>query len=287
MKIHAIYERVPLNRSFLSHKVICDNYPFMWHCHQNYELFVPLRGGGHYVIGNRSGVFKPFDVLLAGPEQPHAFYSFKHGKKAFEFIKIHFEQRIAEALLKNFSEMRVLEDWFKNAVSGIVYHMKNSDKLSSIFVKIHRLQEKDSSTAFCLFISLLLKLMDLYDQKRVEDVKCASLENFDARRMDKICKYIHNSFTRKITLNEIAKHVNMSIPALCAFFKKSSNTSIIEYVNRLRIEKACMLLVSGNDSILEIAHSSGYETLSHFNKIFKRICGITPKEYRKTQRNLY
>ena len=89
------------------------------------------------------------------------------------------------------------------------------------------------------------------------------------------------SYASTITLQEIADSVQMTPKYFCKFFREMTRSSPIEYLNSYRIERACYLLLTTNQSITEVAYNTGFNDLSYFIKLFKRYKGITPKQYIK------
>lgn len=99
--------------------------------------------------------------------------------------------------------------------------------------------------------------------------------------LKKALEFIETFYASAITLNEIASSVQMSSKYFCKFFREMTHSSPIEYLNSYRIERACYLLLTTNQSITEVAYNTGFNDLSYFIKIFKRHKGITPKQYIK------
>ena len=98
-----------------------------------------------------------------------------------------------------------------------------------------------------------------------------------------ILTYIDEHFTEKLSLNELAGLANMSPNYFSAFFKKISGVTLWNYISSKRINMAVQL-IRGRDSgknMLEIAMLCGFNNTTNFNKMFKRITGMTPTEYKK------
>jgi AraC-like DNA-binding protein/ligand-binding sensor protein len=98
---------------------------------------------------------------------------------------------------------------------------------------------------------------------------------------DKALLYVSNNYHRKISLNEVAETVNISISHLSHLFKKKAGKNFTEVLNELRIEKAGNLLCNTNMHTSEIAYEVGFSTVSHFNHTFKNITGMSPSVYKK------
>jgi len=94
-------------------------------------------------------------------------------------------------------------------------------------------------------------------------------------------EFIHEHQTEDITLGKVAKAVNTSTFYFCKIFKKYSGLNFTDYVSRVRIEKAKNLLLNPNLRVSEIAYEVGFQSLTHFNRVFKRIVGQSPTQYRE------
>jgi AraC-like DNA-binding protein/ligand-binding sensor protein len=101
-----------------------------------------------------------------------------------------------------------------------------------------------------------------------------------AAALQKAERYIHENFTRKISLNEIAEISGLSAPYFSTIFREEMGENLSSYLNRLRVERAGRLLVETSQSLTEIAGACGFEDQSWFSKIFKSYTGTSPGKYR-------
>lgn len=92
--------------------------------------------------------------------------------------------------------------------------------------------------------------------------------------------YIHEHQTEELSLGQVAKAVNMSSYYFCKTFKKVVGINFTDYVARVRIEKSKNLLLNPNLRVSEIAFEVGFQSLTHFNRVFKKVLGQSPTEYR-------
>ena len=92
--------------------------------------------------------------------------------------------------------------------------------------------------------------------------------------------YIFEHQSDDLSLGQVAKAVNASSFYFCKLFKKSTGINFIHYVSRLRIEKAKNLLLNPHCKISEIAFEIGFQSLTHFNRVFKKMTGQSPSQYR-------
>lgn len=88
----------------------------------------------------------------------------------------------------------------------------------------------------------------------------------------------------QIAMPDAARYVHLSASYFCKMFRKSTGITFTEYVARVRVEKAKTLLLDINKRVCEIAFDSGFESIPHFNRVFKRYAGVAPTEYRASMR---
>lgn len=85
----------------------------------------------------------------------------------------------------------------------------------------------------------------------------------------------------ELSLGDVAKAVNTSTFYFCKLFKKATGLNFTDYVSRVRVEKAKNLLLNPNARVSEVAYEVGFQSLTHFNRVFRKIVGESPTEYRK------
>ena len=93
-----------------------------------------------------------------------------------------------------------------------------------------------------------------------------------------IISWTEENFSKKITLEEVAKQVGYSKHYLCRKFKNETGTTYLSYLNFLRISNACKFLKAGQP-IPVVSENCGFEDISYFTQLFKKIVGVTPKKY--------
>ncbi len=97
----------------------------------------------------------------------------------------------------------------------------------------------------------------------------------------RVMEYIRKHLSEKITLNDVSNYVNFSVSYLSRIFKEETGENISTYINRMRVEQAKTLLLNPKYSLVEVTGMLGFEDQSYFNKVFKKMCGITPGKYRE------
>jgi AraC-like DNA-binding protein len=128
-------------------------------------------------------------------------------------------------------------------------------------------------------LTLIEMLMILYRSLVASgETRAAGAARF---RIEDAVFYVEDRYSEELSLPDIARHFGLNPSYFSRLFARHTGMPLFSYVNRLRIQKSCMLLKRSGLSILEIAFSVGYNNLSHFNRYFRRIMGESPREYRK------
>jgi AraC-like DNA-binding protein len=105
-------------------------------------------------------------------------------------------------------------------------------------------------------------------------------ENAEPPVIRRAKEFIHEHQAEDISLGQVARAVNTSTFYFCKMFKKVTGINFTDYLSRVRIEKSKNLLLNPNLRVSEIAFEVGFQSLTHFNRVFKRILGQTPTAYR-------
>lgn len=122
-------------------------------------------------------------------------------------------------------------------------------------------------------------LKDLY-KTYVDEVNKAKKENLYSKPVMKCLNYMESHFNEKITVEILAKYVDLNPRYLSSVFKKEKGMTISEYLTEMRVEVACSLLTRTEYNYAQIAYSLAFCSQSHFSKVFREQTGYTPHQYR-------
>lgn len=126
--------------------------------------------------------------------------------------------------------------------------------------------------------------VSLWISKAVQSMILSTFSNQKARHSDLIYRtiqYLKANYMHKLNLDEVAHHVHISPTYLSRIFKRETGSTMVDFVNRIRIEKSRELLADSSLHLIEVALQSGFESQSYFNRLFREETGMTPLEYRK------
>ncbi len=251
-----------------------DCFQLPLHVHSCCELTWIIKGRGTRFVGDAFDPFAENDLVLLGPKTPHAWKS-DHSIMSVESISIQFKMDFAGQGIWDLIEMRPIQRLLKNAQRGVEFMGINNQIL---FHKIQNIQNKSGAKQIISLLSMLEILADLPNQRVLSRSGYGS--NLQSERAQLIFHYILNNLHNNITLPQLAKIANMHPVSVGRFVKKHTGRPVNIYINELRIKNACTELIMSDKTIGEICYESGFQNLSNFNRQFKLINHMTPREYR-------
>ena len=248
------------------------------HQHEEIQLSFIVAGEGNLVVGDTINTYETGDILVIGSHLPHVFKSESNGSKQSHMLTLFFtKQSFGEAFF-NLEELNEIQPFFERSKYG--FKLKsNLEGIRDLFLQ---LEATSKLNRFIILLQLLNSIVDsdyISLSSFVYDKKYSSVEG---DRMRNVFDFTLNNYTDDITLEQIARVSNMTKNAFCKYFKKRTNKTYVQFLNEFRIETASKLILEVNDySIAEIAFKSGFRNISNFNRLFKKIKGVTPIGHRK------
>jgi AraC-like DNA-binding protein len=147
--------------------------------------------------------------------------------------------------------------------------------------KLHSLSKMKELSSILSLLSLLQDLTEIPAENLCADSYHNVISKKFETRINKVCTYIQNHYSESISLKQVSDLVFMSESNFCKFFKKATSTTFSDYLNDLRINEACHLLLYSEDTVSKIAQDCGFESLSYFNRVFLRKKQMSPTVFRK------
>ena len=274
-----LIEKLPLdgNTSFVANTHTTPNFEVPWHQHIEYELILFLKGEGQCFIGNYVGEFTVDDVFFLGSNLPHTFQK-ATPDLVTSAIVIHFKEDFwGDAFLK-LPECREINLLLQNSVRGLYINGTSKEQLGKLIRNLVSAQGFARITLLCECLKILAERTE-YTSLSTQDVKEFNPKNKE--RIDKIFQFTIDNFQEPISLQEVAKNAQMSVPAFCSYFKKSTKKTYIDFLNEIRIGYACRQIVDTQKTIENICYESGFNTLANFNKQFLKLKKVSPLKYKK------
>jgi len=253
-----------------------------FHTHEFLECFLVISGEGRHRTGKNHLDLKAGDLVFLNVTQPHSIEPLSGD---FTVAMVVFLPRvigIADTVLENSERLKYfafLSPFIneKNCNGCLLLALSEHEQhiFSLFFLHMAELQYNPSERSKEMMINnlknILLSANMLAGQKiRIGNVNFQSA--FD---------YINQHFKEEIVLDAIAKAAGISPSYFSSLFNKVTGKSIRSYINELRISAACELLCESSLNISNIAYTVGYENVTHFNRLFKKITRFSPKQIRR------
>lgn len=248
-----------------------------WHIHPEVELVYVDKGQGKVHIGNHLSYFNNSQLLMLGANLPHNGFSDRLTVRGSETI-VQFKPEFLGMGFFNLPEMKSIHSLFERAKKGIKFNAETKKKVGA---EMKKLYASEGFERIHLLLEILqdLAVSDEYNLLNADGYSFETTQQ-DNNKIDHIFKHINRNFIRQIPLEEIANEANMTVPAFCRYFKKSTGKTFTKMVNEYRVVHATKLLSESNSSITDICFEVGFNNFSHFNKSFNEITGKTASQYR-------
>jgi AraC-like DNA-binding protein len=263
-------------QSFKLFKPSLKNY-FYWHYHPEYELVYVEAKNGIRHVGQHISSFMESDLVLIGPNIPHL--NFDYGiETEYKQIVVQLKPNFLGDSFRETPEFSSINRLFEKACLGLSFTGQTKKMVAE------KLRHMQALPHFEQLLNLLEVFQILATSKEVLQLnqQDTSIRLFldDKIRMGSIYKYIHANYDNNPDVNAVASSVHLSTPAFCRYFKKQTKMTFTEFVNQYRITQAKTLLFK-DVSISEACYEVGFESLSYFNKLFKKLTGENPSSFKK------
>jgi AraC-like DNA-binding protein len=259
-----------------------------WHFHEELELTFIIKSEGTKFIGDHNSEFKPGEIILLGSLLPHywrnnsAYYQSVENNCA-EAIIIRFNRDFAGQEFLKIPPMKPVLDLIQSATRGIFITGETNlslQKKMMDFLTMNESQKIVGLTDILLTIAAKKQYSFLSSIGYAHQYKSNDIEKIDA-----VYDYVLDNYMNELSVKDIAAKCNMNTAAFCRYFKKKTGKTFIDFMNDIRLGNAARLLLKGDLNISEIAFASGFNNPSYFNRMFKRMTGLTPKHYQMEYTN--
>lgn len=267
-------------RSFIFSNVHIDpKHQIDLHRQHSWELSYVMVGSGIRTIGDTTEPFKCGEVVLIPPEIPHCWQFDEHDvdeNGCIANITLMIENTMLDNCAAVFPELDDMIFRVKSHTDALLF---SRDKADAIIPVLQRMNGESDAERLASVIRILIVVAASEDSRVI-----GRRSNFSRRDLmiDRMKTYIVCNARRTITIDDMAAYVGMNRSSFCIFFKRVMGKSFVNYLNEYRIRLACEHLHKQETNISEICYQSGFNDIPYFNRLFKRIKGVSPREYRAT-----
>jgi AraC-like DNA-binding protein len=259
------------------------DYP--WHYHPEFEIIFVEKSYGTRFMGNHIGHFSDGDLMFISPNLPHLWRNdpdfYKNNKDFFvDVYVIHFREDALNEGFFDLPELVHVKKLFLRGQQGVLIQPgSDHDKIAALVKEI-------VITSGITRLFLFLKTLDaIANTENYELLSCRgytdSVNTADTERINMVMNFVMKHFSEDIKMKKVAALANLTEASFCRYFKSKTHKTFSQFLNEIRILNACKLLANNNLTITEICYNIGYNNISHFNRQFKSITGMTAKNYAK------
>ena len=282
-----VFEKTPRTQweSFHCEIVRGRSYNATWHFHPEYQLTFVLKSSGHRLVGDNITPLTPRDLVLVGSNLPHVWQ--QDDERSAQGDGVHaIVVRFLETFLGNdfldVPEMESVKRLLRRSARGLVVTGRTRDAVAT---RMERLPQLSGLARIAELLAILEALAQSSELRPIASAGFVpSLASDDQSRMERVCHYINTNLSETIDREAVAKEAHLSVGAFSRFFKLRTGKTLPEYVNELRVGRACRMLADEELKITDLAMECGFPNLANFNRRFREITKMTPREYREKLR---
>lgn len=263
-------------------------YPYL-HRHLEIQLTWVMDGTGSFVAGTNVYTFNPGDIFFIGANQPHIFksgpeYFTTDHDKTIHSLTIFFDPSEKLRFLFNVPEMKILKTFLDRHSSGFKVPDMHRHAVAE---KMLALNNGRNAERLIYFFELLQYLNSI--NKDLEPLSTRvpdKVSDTEGIRIGQVYEYIMQHYHSDIPLEHVAAVSHMTPQAFCRYFKKQTGHTFVGFLNEVRINEACKKLTAADfESVSTVAYTSGFNSITNFNRVFKTVTGKSPLEYVKEYRD--
>ncbi len=245
---------------------ICDH-PFPSHVHDVVEIVCLQTGSMEMTISGKRIMLLPGDIAVAFPSESHSYDYVSEDASGLSLIFL------PDTIMEFYHTFRTMQP-----VQPLLLHQDQAAELTSIIRPLQKITAKDQSTPLKLgylhlFLAYLFTSLPLMPRAR----------NPHSTLTDQVLQYISEHFAEPLTLESTSRALGISRIHLSHIFSQQLHINFRQYINTLRIDRACTMLRNPNYSISQIAYQCGYGNQRTFHRAFLAQCGMPPNQFRAEQ----
>jgi len=256
-----------------------------WHAHQEYELHLILETRGKAFVGDYIGDFKPGSLYMTGPNLPHNWVTDEtcSSPVAVRDMLIQFDHQSLSQLIAGFSEFNEIGSLLELSQSGVEFNNFDMQIAKGFMEDLRDFRGPDRILKFLTFLT---RLNAHKDKSILSVVKITQGEsNKKHLKIANVVDHVVNNFTADLSVTSAASMAGMSETSFSRNFQAITGKRFTEFVNRVRIGQACVMLFETEEQISSICYDVGFQNLANFNRHFLKMKLMTPTEYRFSARS--
>lgn len=249
------------------------------HYHEHYEIYYQLSGERHYFIKDRTYLVRKGDLVLINLNELHK--TSMAATPTYERILINFKKDFLCGLANTEDNFDLLS-CFTAENSLIRLSMPEQTFVENLLFKLIKENDNAALGSSIYLKILLVELLIFFNRYLLQhNFKQFDYPNSLHKKISEIAKYINANYAQRLTLTDVSNIFFLSPYYLSRSFKEVTGFTFIEYINNIKIKESQRFLRETKLNITEISEKVGFESSTHFGRVFKNITGFSPLNYRK------
>ena len=252
------------------------------HCHEVYELnFVENAAGATRTIGDSHETIGYLDlVLMTGSKLVHVWEQGTCPEQDIYEITIHIDPHTFRGAIIDKRAFASIRRMLERAQRGLAFPEPAIQILREDIVNLA--QSNDSFASVVRLWNLLYRLSLVEDARELSSSSFTEAQELtEDIRVEKIKQYIAKNYMKDISIQDLADMICMNVDAFSRFFKNKTGRTPNRYLIDYRLGVAARMLLQTKHSVSEIGFACGFNTICHFNRLFRESKGCTPSEFRE------
>lgn len=276
----AIFETLSTSQpsSFKVFHFKCKKFPSLLHYHNEYELVYIKKGKGIRFIGSNISDFDSGDLILIGPGLTHYYKNIEvcsdDPEDWAESLVIHFKYDLLGSCFFSLPETSQIKQLLDLCEYGLKIEGENKASIIDLFCSLESQSGMEQLISF-------LNMLHLASTSGITTLVAGHVSGGKQDKMEDISRYLIENLANPIFLDEISKRFGMSKSGFCHFLRRRTQRAFTDYLNELRICRACKLIIEDKLNITQIAYECGFNNISYFNNRFKKCMNMQPSEYKR------
>lgn len=251
-----------------------------WHYHEEYELHLIVASSGKAFVGDYIGYFQPGHLVLTGPRLPHNWISLDLPDGGIELrdLVIQFPHAPIQQGAAHIPELAEVLPMLERSRHGIEF-FGMSERTEAHW---HRVKESRGLARFGAFCELIGELARSTDYRLLSHAQLQSVDDHaQLDQIDTVVRRIADNLAEPLSAADMAGELGMTESRFSRFFRRATGNTFTDFVNQVRVNRACQLLMESDRYISQICYEVGFNNVANFNRRFLDIKGMTPSEFRK------
>jgi AraC-like DNA-binding protein len=266
--------------SFVCKRRADPRFEFHWHVHPEIELTLILRSRGRRFVGDSIEDYREGDLVLLGSDLPHTWRSDPGRRGRHEAVVVQFGTSFLGRDFFGRPELGPVRRLLERAGRGLLFTGRTQRAAARDLGSLPDLDPYRRVVALLGTLGVLAASREARPLSSRDFVP--TLRRAEPQRIDRVCRFVNDRFAERLPLADAAALAHLSVPAFCRFFRRATGKTFTAYVNEIRVGHACRLLVETDQTAAQAAFASGFNNLSNFNRRFRELKGMSPREFRRS-----